>query len=118
MTCTTGSNECSGRPVLERVSAYVGKSCQAETEGNSPFYCTDHDSVQGVRLDYVFVENEAESHAISLDVKSIRRVPRWRNSEVGADKSTTDYWRDDEEETPNYLSDHMGLEVYFAVAER
>jgi endonuclease/exonuclease/phosphatase family metal-dependent hydrolase len=92
--------------------------CRFDTGGEAPFYCTETDSAQGMRLDYVFVENEAESHVISLDVESIRRRPWWRNPDVGPGESATDYWRSDEEETPNYLSDHMGLEVDFAVAER
>lgn len=92
--------------------------CKFDTEGQAPHYCTEHDPGEGMRLDYVFVSEPADSQAISLDVESIRRRPWWRNPEVDFGESATDFWRTDEAETPNYLSDHMGLEVNFTVTER
>lgn len=81
--------------------------------------------VQGnERLDYVFVEEPRSSHTIDLDVLRMRRriFPRYPpiNDPPGAPRRCgSTYSVDvDQNQTTNFLSDHMGLEMHTVASSR
>jgi hypothetical protein len=87
--------------------------CKFDPTADDPYYCTVTDVEDGMRLDYIFIEEERDTHDVSLDVKALRRRPWYRYSETSSGDPDTGFWRDKEKGTTNYLSDHMGLELQF-----
>jgi endonuclease/exonuclease/phosphatase family metal-dependent hydrolase len=79
---------------------------------------TDH-PVPGRRLDYVFVEEPTASHSVMIDIPRVRRLPFWRGwSSLYQLDSTHMYSNgvpDTGDGTPNFMSDHLGLEIELIV---
>ena len=75
-----------------------------------PHYCDDYASDgddDKARIDYVFVADPVASHSFYLDVSRVRRRPFPR---PGRDTDVF-YENHEDEEGPNFLSDHLGLEL-------
>jgi len=122
-------------PVTMRTEWYEPAQdiCRFDPDAPGGEYCDDYhvpatttdprlrfrDAVPGHRIDYLFVEEPSPDHSFSLDLSRIRRRHFWRGESYakGAHKrriityigtpSATDRRV---EETPFYMSDHLGLE--------
>lgn len=84
--------------------------CAFDPDEPGPHYCDDYtedETDDTARIDYVFVADPVSYNSFDLDVSRVRRRPFPRvDREVGA------FFRDPEDdEGPNYLSDHLGLEL-------
>ncbi|MDY7082323.1 MAG: endonuclease/exonuclease/phosphatase [Halobacteria archaeon] len=87
--------------------AAFGGGCTVDENGEPPYYCQGNAEGEGERIDYVFVEKPKSGHTIELDVADMKRASFWRG------KADPSKYADDNEEIPNYLSDHMALELEF-----
>jgi hypothetical protein len=67
------------------------------------------DNIPGYRLDYIFIERPTNQHAVDVDLGRIRRRPFWRGGQHPRSSFRTNG-------TPNFLSDHLGLEVTLLVS--
>ncbi|MFC7196432.1 endonuclease/exonuclease/phosphatase family protein [Halosimplex aquaticum] len=76
--------------------------CNFDPSGAPPAYCPNDDA--GERIDYVFIEESQSAHAMDLTVDSVRRRVFWREL-----APPDQFYVDDNEEEPNYLTDHVGL---------
>ncbi len=85
--------------------------CAFESAESPPSYCDGGDG--GDRIDYVFVEPPRDSHACRLAVEDIRRRVFWRGL-----ASPDQFYADDQEQQPNYLTDHVGLELDWRITPR
>lgn len=89
-----------------------GEGCRIDPRGNPPYYCDEAESSDaGSRIDYIFVEEPKPEHTFELDVGGMNRVSFWR--EKG---DPLEFY--DENGSPNYLGDHMGLELGFDTVAR
>ena len=79
---------------------------------------TDH-PVPGKRYDYVFVEEPSSNHGVMIDIPRVRRLPFWRGWDTDYELDYThmysDFVADTGDETPNFMSDHLGLELELIV---
>lgn len=89
----------------------ITEACSFDSDDAPPAYCTGGDG--GKRIDYAFVEVAQDSHALELTVDEIRRRAFWREL-APPDR----FYADDAETVPNYLCDHLGLELSLEVAGR
>ena len=78
--------------------------CAFDPNGAPPAYCPADDA--GERIDYVFLEPPAAEHAMDLTVDTIDRRVFWREL-APPDR----FYADDGGEVPNYLTDHVGLDL-------
>ncbi|WP_424017734.1 endonuclease/exonuclease/phosphatase family protein [Halorientalis pallida] len=85
--------------------------CAFESAESPPSYCDG--GAGGDRIDYVFVEPTRPSHDCRLSVADIRRRVFWRQLAPPGQ-----FYADDDEERPNYLTDHVGLELDWTLAPR
>jgi endonuclease/exonuclease/phosphatase family metal-dependent hydrolase len=94
-------------------SAALREGCTLEPSAGPPYYCDDSvraDAGVGERIDYVFVSEPSPEHAVELDVSALRRVSFYRDRAPPGE-----FYVEDDEAVPNYLSDHVGLELRFSV---
>ncbi|WP_459191930.1 endonuclease/exonuclease/phosphatase family protein [Halosimplex sp. J119] len=82
--------------------------CDFDPADAPPAYCPNDDA--GERIDYVFIEESQSSHAMDLVVEDVRRRVFWRELAPPAQ-----FYVDDDEEEPNYLTDHVGLDLSLSV---
>lgn len=92
------------RPGPTDTDAITG-ACRFDPYDSPPSYCDGGRADDADRIDYVFVEDRPD-----LQVRSIRRRVFWREL-----APPDQFFVDAEETVPNYLADHVGLEVEFAV---
>jgi len=103
---------------------------------NQRRYCMDRETVStpgeptdrapGYRLDYIFVEQPNHAQSFNLDISRVRRRPFWRgehrSEDFPADRFTHSLELppgvDHEIKIPNYLSDHLALELNLAVSPK
>jgi hypothetical protein len=71
---------------------------------------SDSRCLPGNRLDYVFIEEPKAHHSIMIDIPRVQRQPFWRGI---ADNRY--FWANKDDEIPNFLSDHLGLELELVV---
>lgn len=102
-----------------RSSVRAYEVCRIETVGSgslpasSPFYCDDDVSSRGrgrterPRIDYIWVEPPTNEHTFNLDLSRMRRRSFWRGPGFPPDQ----FFHENGETVPHYLSDHLGLEV-------
>ncbi|QLH76062.1 endonuclease/exonuclease/phosphatase [Halosimplex rubrum] len=83
--------------------------CDFQPSEAPPAYCPNDDA--GDRIDYVFIEEATSAHAMSVTVEDIRRRVFWR--ELAPPEQ---FYVDDDETEPNYLTDHVGLDLSLSVA--
>lgn len=81
--------------------AAITGACGFDPWSQPPYYCpdADADADDAVRIDYVFVEDHP-----AVDVTDVRRRVFWRTLDRPSAFDTGDG-------RPNYLADHVGLEV-------
>ncbi len=87
--------------------------CAIDTGDGVPYHCDDSRADHagaGRRIDYVFLSEPTDDHAVELDVTDLRRTTFWRGL---ADPG--EFFADGDGAVPNYLSDHLGLELAFRV---
>ncbi|WP_408957214.1 endonuclease/exonuclease/phosphatase family protein [Natrinema sp. 74] len=78
--------------------------CAFDADDAPPAYCPRDDA--GERIDYVFLEAPTADHAMEVNVDAIDRRVFWR------ERAPPDqFYADDAGEVPNYLTDHVGLEL-------
>lgn len=79
---------------------------------------TDH-PVPGKRYDYVFVEEPSRNHGVMIDIPRVRRLPFWRGWDTEYELDYTHMFSkfvaDTGDWTPNFMSDHLGLELELIV---
>jgi hypothetical protein len=89
-----------------------GEGCLVDPSGEPPYYCNEADSSDaGNRIDYILVEEPKPEHTFELDVGGMKRASFWREKGDPLEFA-------DAEGSPNYLSDHMGLEFGFDAVAR
>ncbi|WP_226004526.1 RICIN domain-containing protein [Natrinema salinisoli] len=89
-----------------------GEGCLVDPDDESPYYCDEADSSDaGNRIDYILVEEPKPDHTFELDVSGMKRASFWRGS-----GDPLEFY--DEDGSPNYRSDHMGLELGFDTVAR
>jgi Endonuclease/Exonuclease/phosphatase family len=80
---------------------------------------TDH-PVPGKRYDYIFVEEPSRNHSVMIDIPRVHRLPFWRgwDSVYSLDYTHmfSDGIPDTGDGTPNFMSDHLGLELELVVS--
>ena len=83
---------------------------RAKIDPVNPNYLEDHgerceyDDAPDRRIDYVLIEEPQPGHAFELEVEHIRRRHFWRGK-----TNTREFWATPD--VPNYISDHIGLEL-------
>ena len=90
---------------------------RAKVDPSHPDYLEDHgercsypEDVPDRRIDYILVEEPDDDHEFEFDVEHIRRRHFWRGK-----TTTREFWVDDENGEPNYISDHIGLDIEFGI---
>ncbi|WP_339102287.1 endonuclease/exonuclease/phosphatase family protein [Haloterrigena salinisoli] len=78
--------------------------CAFDPSGAPPAYCPSDDA--GERIDYVFLEEPTADHELELHVDALERRVFWR--ELAPPER---FYADDAGEVPNYLIDHVGLDL-------
>ena len=112
--------ECSLYDAWERHGGPVGTTylehgppggmARAKHDPADPDYLEDHGrrcsypDVPDRRLDYVLVEKQRPEHTLELDIDRVRRRHFWRGK-----TDAREFWATPD--TPNYISDHVGLEL-------
>ena len=71
--------------------------------GNRGRRC-NRSAVPDRRIDYILLEEPQPEHTLELDIDQIRRRHFWRGK-----TDTSEFWATPD--TPNYISDHVGLEL-------
>lgn len=103
-------------------STFLTESSPAERcifnarQAGSRNYCDDYaidDRNDYGRIDYVFVEDPSPSHEFDLDITRVQRRPFFRN--LTGSGRTDQFMVGDR---PNYLSDHLGLEMEWIASGR
>jgi endonuclease/exonuclease/phosphatase family metal-dependent hydrolase len=82
--------------------------CDIDESAGLPYRCGGEDRGKGDRIDYVFVEEPKPAHTFELDVSGMERATFWRGKE-----NQERLYADDSQQVPNYMSDHMALELHF-----
>jgi endonuclease/exonuclease/phosphatase family metal-dependent hydrolase len=82
----------------------ITDGCVFDPEESPPSYCDGGSA--GSRIDYIFVE---QGHP-GIRVEDIRRRVFWRRLAPPGQ-----FFADEDEQVPNYLADHVALELEFAV---
>lgn len=75
--------------------------CQFDPDDGAPYYCNGGGGTS--RSDYILVDE-----ADKLSVEGINRRAFWREL-----APPDQFYADDDEEVPNYLGDHLGVEIDF-----
>lgn len=89
-----------------------GEGCRIDPGGTPPYYCNEADSSDaGSRIDYILVEEPKPEHTFELEIGGMNRVSFWREKGDPLEFA-------DENGSPNYLADHMGLELGFDTVAR
>jgi hypothetical protein len=117
-------SECSLYDPWERHGGQVGTTYiehgppggmdRAKIDPINPNYLEDHGErcdypdVPDRRIDYVLIEEPQPEHTIDLTVEHIRRRHFWRGK-----TNTREFWATPD--VPNYISDHIGLELECSV---
>lgn len=84
----------------------ITEACGFDPWSQPPYYCPDDDDSEAAeRIDYVFVEDHP-----AVDVADVRRRVFWRKLDDPREFDAGDG-------RPNYLADHVGLEVDFRFPE-
>lgn len=83
----------------------ITDACMFDPSDSPPSYCDGGASEEAGRIDYVFVEDRPD-----FRVDRIRRRVFWREL-----APPSQFFADQDEEQPNYLADHVGLEVDFSL---
>ncbi|NUB89586.1 endonuclease/exonuclease/phosphatase family protein [Haloterrigena sp. SYSU A121-1] len=78
--------------------------CAFDPSGAPPAYCPADDA--GERIDYVFLEEPTAEHELDLRVDALERRVFWREL-----APPDQFYADDNGEVPNYLADHVGLDL-------
>lgn len=99
-------SEGSGHGGTEDNAIFDG--CEFQPSEAPPAYCPNDDA--GDRIDYVFIEEATSEHAMSLTVDDVRRRVFWR--ELAPPEQ---FYVDGDESKPNYLTDHVGLDLSLSV---
>ncbi|RXK47487.1 endonuclease/exonuclease/phosphatase family protein [Halorientalis pallida] len=89
----------------------ITDGCAFEPAESPPSYCDG--GAGGDRIDYVFVEPTRPSHASRLSIEAIKRRVFCRQL-----APPDQFYADDAEERPNYLTDHVGLELDWTLTPR
>lgn len=89
-------------------TAGLTAGCDIDEDGGEPYRCVGDDRGRGDRIDYIFVEEPKPSHSFELDVSSVERATFWRGK-----GNQERFYADGNGREPNYLSDHMALELHF-----
>lgn len=98
---SVGTTFIKGHPGLERGRVHPEKPKYFDDTGEY----RDYPDIDDRRIDYVFIQEEQPSHSFEIEVESLRRRHFWREI-AGA----LLFWAEPEE-VPNYLSDHIALEL-------
>lgn len=112
--------ECSLYDAWERHGGPVGTTYiehgppggmdRAKVDPLNPNYLEDHGErcdypdVPDRRIDYILVEEPQPEHAFDLEIERVRRRHFWRGK-----TNTREFWA--APDVPNYVSDHIGLEM-------
>ncbi|ELY96435.1 endonuclease/exonuclease/phosphatase family protein [Natrialba taiwanensis] len=86
----------------------ISNGCAFDPTTAPPAYCPQDDA--GERIDYVFIEEPTAEHEFEARVDGIDRRVFWREL-----ASPEQFYADDEGDVPNYLTDHVGLELSLSV---
>jgi endonuclease/exonuclease/phosphatase family metal-dependent hydrolase len=87
-----------------------GGMARAKPDPAAPDYLEDrgrrcnYPAVPDRRIDYILLEEPQPEHTLELDIDQIRRRHFWRGK-----TDTSEFWATSE--IPNYISDHVGLEL-------
>lgn len=90
----------------------IVNGCDVDPDDGLPYYCRGlgPNPADTSRIDYVIVEEPTAYHDLALEVRAIERASFWRGkAEPGQ------FFADEAETVPNYLSDHIGVDVVFDV---
>lgn len=82
--------------------------CDIDEKGGVPYHCRSDDRGEGDRIDYVFVEEPKPSHSLELDIAGMERATFWRGK-----GNQERFYAGGNRQEPNYMSDHMALELHF-----
>lgn len=82
----------------------IVNGCAFDSSDAPPAYCPSDDA--GERIDYAFLEEPSSDHTMELSVETIDRRVFWREL-----APPSQFYADDNGEVPNYLTDHVGLEL-------
>ncbi|MDZ7730650.1 MAG: endonuclease/exonuclease/phosphatase family protein [Natrialbaceae archaeon] len=85
-----------------------GGGCEIDPDAGLPYPCTGPAEEAGRRIDYVFIEEPTDDHALELAVDRMNRVTFWRENGDPASFYTNDG-------SPGYMGDHMGLDLTLSV---
>lgn len=85
----------------------IVNGCEFDPWNSPPSYCGGGEWESPSRVDYVFVEDRPD-----IRIEEIRRRVFWREL-----APPDQFFADEAETVPNYLADHVGLELSFALAE-
>ncbi len=91
--------------------AAFGEGCRIDTDSGYPYYCkgtVETPAEDSKRIDYVFIEEPKNSHEYEVEITDIKRASFWREKGDPMQFSS-------EGDIPNYLSDHMALDVSFEI---
>lgn len=89
-------------------TAGLTAGCDIDESAGVPYRCVGEDRGKGDRIDYIFVEEPKPSHGFELDVSSMERATFWRSKD-----DQERFYAGGNGQEPNYLSDHMALELHF-----
>lgn len=85
--------------------AAIRNGCPVDPADGPPHHCRGPGEA-GIRIDYVLLEAPTPYHELSLEVQSIERASFWRGLAPPGR-----FFADDDRTVPNYLSDHLGIDV-------
>lgn len=94
-------------------SSGLTAGCDIDDTAGLPYRCRGGDRDKGKRIDYIFVEEPKPAHSFELDVAGMERATFWRGK-----KDQERFYADDSQRVPNYLSDHIALELNFDVVSK
>jgi len=94
-------------------TAGMTAGCDIDEDGGESYRCVGDDRGRGDRIDYIFVEEPKPSHSFELDVSSMERATFWRGK-----GNQERFYAGGNRQEPNYLSDHMALELHFDTAPK
>lgn len=89
-------------------TAGLTAGCDINESEGVPYRCRSDDGGRGERIDYLFVEEPKPSHGFELDASGMGRATFWRGKD-GQER----LYADGNRQEPNYMSDHIGLELHF-----
>lgn len=89
-------------------STAITDACVFDPMESPPSYCDGGVDSEAERIDYIFVEDHD-----AIAIEDISRRVFWREL-----APPDQFFADEDEEIPNYLTDHVGLELEFSVSAR